>query len=103
MAALSMSPLTRPGLVCWPRRTPRASRVWSSKRGYAMEQMPGGRSRDGLLLLAVTHRRVRRQRHRSRGRRLVLVLLAVVVAVGVAFGAGAFGGKALIDSSCSLS
>jgi penicillin-binding protein 1A len=68
-----------------------------------MDEMPGGRARDDLLLLAVTLRRVRRQRHRPRRRRLVLALLAVVLVLAGAFGAAAFGGKALIDSRCSLS
>jgi penicillin-binding protein 1A len=66
--------------------------------------MPGGRASDDLLLLAVINRRLRRQRHpRGKKRRLVLVVLAIVLLGAGAVGATAFGGQALVNSSCSLS
>ena len=64
--------------------------------------MPGGGAQDDLLLLAALHRRVRQQRHRGR-KPWVIVAVAVVLAIAAALGAAAFGGSALIDSTCSLS
>jgi penicillin-binding protein 1A len=64
--------------------------------------MPGGRAPDDLLLLTAMHRRLRRQRHRSR-RRLVIALGIAVLLLAGGVGAAAFGGPALVDSSCSLS
>jgi penicillin-binding protein 1A len=66
--------------------------------------MPRGRASDDLLLLAVMNRRLRRHRHPHHGkRRLVLVVLALILLLAGAVGATAFGGQALVNSSCSLS
>src|SRR5690348_8732726 len=66
--------------------------------------MARGGAQDDLLLLAAVHRRVRKQRRRrGGGKRWVIAFLVVVAVLGAVVGATAFGGSALINSSCSLS
>jgi penicillin-binding protein 1A len=64
--------------------------------------MRGSGAPDDLLLLAVMHRRGRRHRRPPR-RRLVLAVVAVILLSAGVVGATAFGGQALVNSSCSLS
>jgi penicillin-binding protein 1A len=65
--------------------------------------MAGGSAQDDLLLLAAVRRRVRRHRRRGGGKKWIIAVLALLVALGAAVAATAFGGSALINSTCSLS
>src|SRR5205814_2356583 len=70
-------------------------------RGYPSSRKAGGGAQDDLLLLAALTRRSRKNRRRPPRRRRLLIAIGVVVAAIAAAIAGlAFGGSALLDSTC---